>query len=231
MKKIIQKNYKAVLDEINETIYKYNRKNVKLIAVSKTFPKEFIEYCYESGQKLFGENKAQELKNKSEFFSNHKDIEWHFIGQLQTNKIKYIVPICEYIHSVYREKELIEIDKKAKKFNKKQKILIEINSGEDSKSGIAIEQFDYFYELSKKYENIIVSGLMTVPPYTQDKEKLKEIFNSLKNIRDKIYIKDTNFKELSFGMSNDFKIAIECGATFLRIGSKIFGNRNYGSGV
>jgi len=150
MKETIQENYKIVLNEINETINKYNRKNVKLIAVSKTFPKEYIEYCYESGQRLFGENKAQELKNKNELLSNYKDIEWHFIGQLQTNKIKYIVPICEYIHSVYREKELIEIDKKAKKFNKKQKILIEINSGEASKSGISIEHFDSFYDTRKR---------------------------------------------------------------------------------
>lgn len=225
----IKENLKEIQDKVKHYVEKSNRniENVQLIAVSKTFPVEYIKEAYEFGIRNFGENKAQELRKKAEELKDY-DIKWHFIGRIQTNKVKYIVPIAEYIHSVYRKKEIAEIDKIAKKHNKIQKILIEMNiSGEETKGGIPEKGLKALLELSKKYENVHVIGLMTMAPYTDNEEVIKKVFYGLKAIRDK-YAKDyPDLKELSMGMSNDYHIAIQCGSTMLRIGSSIFGKRNY----
>jgi pyridoxal phosphate enzyme (YggS family) len=158
----------------------------------------------------------------------HKKIEWHFIGSIQTNKIKYIVPICTLIHSVYREKEMKEINKRAKENKKVQNILIEVNtSGEDSKSGVDPNSVEELLEKSLSYENIKVVGFMTMAPLTEDEKVIRNTFKKLKELKECLENNYKDLKELSMGMSNDFKIALEEGATIVRIGSKIFGNRNY----
>ena len=217
---------KTNLNKIKDEICSINPK-VKLVAVSKFFPEEDILEVLDSGHKIFGESKAQELRDKYNTLKN-KNIEWHFIGSIQTNKIKYIVPICTLIHSVYREKEMKEIDKRAKENEKVQNILIEVNtSGEDSKSGLDPNSVEKLLEKSLSYENIKVVGFMTMAPLTEDEKVIRNTFKKLKELKERFKNNYKNLEELSMGMSNDFKIALEEGATIVRVGSKIFGNRNY----
>ncbi|MBM7558875.1 YggS family pyridoxal phosphate-dependent enzyme [Marinitoga litoralis] len=224
----IKKNLSEIQNKIK--LYASNRNDILLIAVSKTFPIEYIKEAYDFGIRDFAENKAQELRYKAQELSD-LDINWHFIGRIQTNKIKYIVPVAKYIHSVYREKEIEEIDKVAKKYNKIQKILIELNvSGEESKGGITENELKDLLEFSKQFENVQVVGLMTMAPYTDNEEIIRNVFLKLKSLRDEYIKYYPNLKELSMGMSNDYHIAIEAGSTMLRIGSSIFGNRNYSTG-
>jgi len=213
------KNVKSIINSINP--------NAKLVVVSKFFPGENILEVLNEGHNIFGESKAQELRDKYENLKNKK-IEWHFIGSIQTNKIKYIVPICDLIHSVYREKEMKEIDKRAKENGKIQQILLEVNvSGEESKSGININSVKNLLNSSLKFENIRVVGLMTMAPLTENEEIIRSTFKKLKDLKEELKDEYKDLKELSMGMSNDFKIALEEGATIVRIGSKIFGKRNY----
>jgi len=213
------KNVKSIINSINP--------NAKLVVVSKFFPGENILEVLNEGHNIFGESKAQELRDKYENLKNKK-IEWHFIGSIQTNKIKYIVPICDLIHSVYREKEIKEIDKRAKENGKIQQILLEVNvSGEESKSGININSVKNLLNSSLKFENIRVVGLMTMAPLTENEEIIRSTFKKLKDLKEELKDEYKDLKELSMGMSNDFKIALEEGATIVRIGSKIFGKRNY----
>ncbi|NUU95623.1 alanine racemase [Marinitoga sp. 1135] len=228
----IKSNLDFVNEKIKESAERSNRQfdEIRLVAVSKTFPVDYIKAAYEYGIKNFGENKAQELRAKHQELEGY-DITWHFIGRIQTNKVKYIVPIAEYIHSVYREKELKEIDKIAKKHNKIQKILIEVNvSGEETKGGIVPEEVEEFIKMAMHYENLEVVGLMTMAPYTDDKGLIKNIFDKLRELRDKLNVKYEKITELSMGMSNDYEIAVESGTTMVRIGSLIFGKRNYTTG-
>ncbi|WP_129409047.1 YggS family pyridoxal phosphate-dependent enzyme [Marinitoga lauensis] len=228
----IKKNLEEITQLIKTHTEKVNRsyEDLLLIAVSKTFSVEYIKEAYDYGIKHFAENKAQELRKKAEELKDY-EINWHFIGRIQTNKVKYIVPIAEYIHSVYREKEIAEIDKIAKKHNKVQKILIEMNiSGEETKGGISKNELEELLKVAENYNNVKIVGLMTMAPYTDNKKIIKNVFCGLKDIRDKYIKLYPDLKELSMGMSNDYLIAIECGSTMLRIGSSIFGKRNYNTG-
>jgi hypothetical protein len=218
----LKENLNKIKKEIN-----YINPKAKLVAVSKFFPEEDILNILDSGHNIFGENKAQELRDK---YNNLKDknIEWHFIGSIQTNKIKYIVPICTLIHSVYREKEIKEINKRAKENGKVQNILIEVNtSGEKSKSGVDPNSLEELLKKSLSYENLKVVGFMTMAPLTEDEKIIRSSFKKLSELKDNFKNSYKDLKELSMGMSNDFKIALEEGATIVRIGSKIFGNRKY----
>lgn len=227
MSNFLIENYLSLKKEIKEISEKCRRKEdeITLVAVSKNFPSEYIKTIYEMGQKDFGENKAQELKDKDEELKN-LNITWHFIGRIQTNKIKYIVPIAEYIHSVCRKKELEEIQKRAESINKIQKVFLEVNvTGEESKAGLTPHQLKDFLELATTYENISVVGLMTMAPFTKDTNIIRNTFSTLREIRNDLIKSYPSIKELSMGMTNDYKIAIEEGATFLRIGTRIFGKR------
>jgi hypothetical protein len=218
----LKENLNKIKKEIN-----YINPKAKLVAISKFFPEEDILNILDSGHNIFGENKAQELRDK---YNNLKDknIEWHFIGSIQTNKIKYIVPICTLIHSVYREKEIKEINKRAKENGKVQNILIEVNtSGEKSKSGVDPNSLEELLKKSLSYENLKVVGFMTMAPLTEDEKIIRSSFKKLSELKDNFKNSYKDLKELSMGMSNDFKIALEEGATIVRIGSKIFGNRKY----
>jgi len=210
------------LQEIQQEIYlKNNGKNklVKLIAVSKNFQMDKIKPLIENGHIHFGENKVQEAINKWEIIKDQiKDLKLHMIGRLQKNKVKYAVRLFDYIHSLDNLKLAEKISLEQKKNSKNLKIFIQINIGnEEQKSGIQIEQLENFYNICVKNLNLDIIGLMCIPPENQDVrpflKKMKELNNNL------------GLKELSMGMSSDYLEAIEFGASFVRIGSKIFGKR------
>jgi len=202
-------------------------KNFTCVAVSKTKPIEDIEKIYNLGHKDFGENKVQELELKHS--SLPKDIKWHMIGHLQTNKVKKVIPLVSLIHSVDSLKLLKTINKESKKINKITDCLIQINiSNEDSKYGFSEDQLDFLNQNSlKEYQNIRIRGLMGMASFSNDKNIVKKEFDFLKGFFDKTKKKLSDFNILSMGMSNDYETALEAGSNMIRIGSKIFGSRNY----
>lgn len=204
---------------------------VKLMAVTKTRTADEVNEAINSGINDIGENKVQELIEKYDYVN---PVNWHFIGHLQTNKVKYIIDKVCMIHSVDRINLAEEIDKRAKKSNRIMNILIEINLGrEETKSGIYKEElYNFIDDILKGTDNIIIRGIMCIPPRFDDKEcsrtyfkEANKIFNRLK----KSFPNDERIKidTLSMGMSNDFEVAIEEGSTIIRVGSSIFGKRNY----
>lgn len=206
--------------------------NVKLVAVSKTKPNEDILQAYKIGHKIFGENKVQDLVQKYE--SLPKDIEWHYIGHLQTNKVKFIAPFISLIHAVDSIKLLRKINSEAKTNNRIINCLIQMHiAEEDTKFGLNIEEVKQLLESEdlKNLQNIKISGLMGMATYTDNQSQIQKEFNFLKSCFDDIksdYFKNLdNFKDISMGMSGDFKIAVEAGSTIIRVGSTIFGARNY----
>jgi len=197
-----------------------------LIAVSKTRSIQEIKEAYNYGQLKFGENRVQEIVNKQSKLPN--DIEWHMIGHLQKNKVKYIARFINLIHSLDRISLAKEIDKQAKKEERIINCLIQIKiSKEDSKFGIKIEEFRDFYKSLEIYENINIIGLMGMATFTNNIELINEEFKMIKIIYDDIASIDPKFKILSIGMSDDYDIALKNGSNMIRIGSKIFGKRNY----
>jgi pyridoxal phosphate enzyme (YggS family) len=201
----------------------------KLIAVSKTYPPEVLLEAYNQGIRIFGENKVQELLPKYEALP--KDIEWHLIGHLQTNKVKYIAPFISLIHSVDSLKLLQEINKQALKNNRVIPCLLQIYiASEESKFGLSFEEAEELLQSDemKKLDNILISGFMGMTTNTEDTSLIRNEFKSLRSFyerwkgKEKINIKIT---ELSMGMSNDYHIALEEGSTMVRIGSAIFGRR------
>ncbi len=202
----------------------------RLIAVSKTQPVEKIQEAYAAGQRIFGENKAQELTSKYEVLP--KDIEWHMIGHLQSNKVKYIIPFVKLIHAVDSLKLLAEINKQAQKVNRVVNCLLQIYiAAEDTKFGLSeSELFEMLQSDQFKFlKNINVIGLMGMATLTADQDQIRKEFKSLKALFDKIKsmnLPSVEMKELSMGMSGDYKIAMEEGSTLIRIGTAIFGVRN-----
>ena len=199
---------------------------VDLIAVSKTRTIQEIKQAYNSGQLKFGENRVQEIVDKQSKLPD--DIEWHMIGHLQKNKVKYIAGFINLIHSLDRISLAKEIDRQAKKEDRIIDCLIQIKiSKEDSKFGIKIEDFTDFYKNMETFKNINVIGLMGMATFTSDIEVIDEEFKMIKSIYDNVASIDPKFRVLSIGMSDDYNIAIKNGSTMIRIGSKIFGKRNY----
>lgn len=228
---MIDNNLIFVREQIKEACKKAGRdeSEVKLIAVSKTKPASDVARAYELGQRIFGENKVQELCDKS--VSLPEDIQWHLIGHLQTNKIKYIIENTKMIHSVDSLKLAQAISKEAVKKNVNMPVLIEVNIGEeDSKFGISIDEIEDFIAEASTLEGITIKGLMTVAPFVEDPEDNRMLFRRLKEISVDITAKNLNnvkLDELSMGMTNDYLVAIEEGATFVRVGTAIFGERDY----
>jgi PLP dependent protein len=204
-----------------------NPVEIKVIAVTKYFGISTIENAITAGLDDFGENKAQELNLKYEKLGNK--VTWHFIGTLQKNKVKYVVKAAEFIHSVDSTELADEINSRAAKNNKVQKILLEVNtSAEESKSGLLTE--DDVFKLSdycRNKENLNLIGLMTMAPFTDDEKLIRQSFSTLRSMKEKLNNNGFNLTGLSMGMTNDYEIAVEEGATMLRIGSAIFGNRDY----
>ena len=206
-----------------------SRDEVTLIAVSKTKPVETLKEAYDLGIRVFGENKVQELTQKYEALP--KDIHWHMIGHLQTNKVKYIIDKVDLIHSVDSLKLAQTIEKEAEKHNLVKDILIEVNvAREESKFGLKMEEVIPFLEQISGFSHIRVRGLMTIAPCVENAEENRSIFADLHklsvDIRDK-NIDNVNVSILSMGMTNDYEVAIEEGATMVRVGTGIFGARNY----
>ncbi|MCX6147364.1 MAG: YggS family pyridoxal phosphate-dependent enzyme [Candidatus Kapabacteria bacterium] len=226
--KEILSNYNLIKESVGEA------KNVKIIAVSKTHSFKIIQNAFDCGIRIFGENYAQEFRDKIVNFQNKKynDIEWHFIGHLQSNKVKYLAPYVTYIHSVDSIKLAEEISKQAIKNNRIIKILVQVNtSGEISKSGCQKEDLNDILKSIKDFQNIEVVGLMTIAGLEGTEEKTKEEFGLLKLLLEKTNKElKLNLTELSMGMTGDFEMAIKEGATMIRIGTAIFGNRNYNLG-
>jgi len=201
--------------------------NFTCVAVSKTKPATDIKKIYNLGHKDFGENKVQELEIK--YKNLPKDINWHMIGHLQTNKVKKIVPFITLIHSVDSIKLLKVINKESKKINKITNCLIQVNiSNEDSKHGFRFEELNSLdLEFIKDFENIKIKGLMGMASYSSNEKSIKKEFNLLNRqyVNLKKFIR--SFDTLSMGMSNDYKLALKEGSNMIRVGSKIFGKRNY----
>ena len=196
--------------------------DITLVAVSKNKSNKEIFKAYNSGHKIFGENKVQELVKKYE--SMPKDIEWHMIGHLQTNKVKYIAPFIHLIHAIDSEKLLKEINKRAKQNNRIINCLLQVHIAKEStKFGFLSSDIDNIIIKYSNFENINIIGLMGMATFTNDMSLIEKEFNSLYNI----YKNHPNFTTLSMGMSNDYKNAITCGSNMVRLGSLIFGDRNY----
>ncbi|RMB56124.1 YggS family pyridoxal phosphate-dependent enzyme [Dokdonia sinensis] len=214
---------------IKENILQFRQEipeHVTLVAVSKTKPNADLMEAYEAGQRIFGENKIQEMTEKWEQLP--KDIEWHMIGHVQTNKVKYMAPFVSLVHAVDRIKLLKEINKQAKKENRVIDVLIQIKiAREDSKFGMPVEEANQLFEQGKlsAYPNVNVKGLMGMATFTDDTDQVAAEFELLEGIFLR-FRESANLSILSTGMSGDYKIAIENGSTMIRVGSAIFGARN-----
>lgn len=205
---------------------------VKLVAISKFHPNEYIEAAYQEGQRLFGESQVQELSHKVDTLPN--DIEWHFIGHLQTNKVKYIAPYISMIEAVDSLKLLKEIDKQAAKHNRIINVLLELHiAEEESKYGFSPDACRELLANGewKELKNVHISGLMMMASNVDDREQIKremtlaaDLFDELK---EEYFADDSAFKERSWGMSHDYDIAVECRSTMVRVGTTIFGPRVY----
>lgn len=226
----VKDRYEIVVENIKKACERSGRnpEDITLISVTKTRGAELINEAIDAGAKDIGENKAQELCNK---YDDVKPVRWHFIGHLQTNKVKTIVDKVVMIHSVDSDKLASEIDKRAKSSGVVMDILVEINIGmEDSKSGATEEEArDLIKKIRDEYQNLRVRGLMCVPPITDNPENSRRYFRKLKDIFDSIkeLSEDESFDTLSMGMSGDYEVAIEEGATVVRVGTAIFGAREY----
>ena len=215
----VQSNYQNILSQLSE--------NVKLVTVSKTNPAEKIKDVYDLGQRAFGENKVQELLEKQPVLPD--DIEWHLIGHLQTNKVKFIAGFISMIESVDSEKLLKEIDKEALKNERKINVLLQVKiAKEETKFGLRVDEAkDIFNKyLDENYPNIEIKGLMGMASFVENESQIREEFGILKQLFDELsHLKP--LETLSMGMSGDFPLAIECGSNSVRVGSAIFGERNY----
>ncbi len=226
---MIKENLKYIEDEIKKVCEKENidKNTCTLIAVSKTKPIELIKEAYDYGIRDFGENKVQEILEKYEQLP--KDIRWHMIGHLQTNKVKMILDKVEYIHSIDSLKLASVIDKEAKKKGIVVKGFLELNIvGEETKFGFSVEELNSIIEELAIFGNLRIIGLMIVAPFVDIAEKNREIFKKMKKIAVDINAKkihNVEISELSMGMSGDYLVAIEEGSTFVRVGSSIFGER------
>ena len=219
---------KENLHQIKATI----PEGVTLVAVSKTKPVSDIQEAYDAGQRVFGENYPQEMRDKHEALPT--DIQWHFIGHLQTNKIKYIIPFVTLIHSIDTANLLEAVNKEAKKHDRVVDCLLQFHIAlEETKFGLDLEEARQLLDSDafKQMENVRICGVMGMGTFTDDMEEVRKEFKHLKSIFETLkqdyFANQSQFKEISMGMSEDYPIAIEEGATLIRVGSKIFGPRNY----
>lgn len=228
---MIAENLAAVEENIRAACERAgrSREDVTLISVSKTKPVEMIEEAYRLGKREFGENKAQEMKEKFEVLPG--DIRWHFIGHLQTNKVKYVVGRACLIHSVDSLRLAEAIEKESGKRNVISQILVEVNvAGEESKFGLKSEETVALVQQIARLPHVHIQGLMTIAPYVENPEENRGIFRKLRELS--VDIGDKNIDNvsmgvLSMGMTGDYQVAIEEGATYVRVGTGIFGERNY----
>lgn len=224
----IEKNLSKVRERIEHAAIKAGRnpREIKLVAVTKTVPVPRIQEAMAAGATIFGENYIQEARAKIEEIGESR-IEWHFIGHLQTNKAKYAVKLFDLIHAVDSPALAQELDKRAASAGKRIDCLIEVNlSQEASKFGISKERAPELAHACKELKNISLQGLMTMAPYADDPEQARPYFVALRKLREEIAASGISLPELSMGMSSDFEVAIEEGATIMRVGTAIFGERS-----
>lgn len=231
MKIFIKDNLELIRKDIEDTLIKTGKPkdSVKIIAVTKTIEVENIKKAIEVGIEDIGENRVQELEKKMDVFKSN--VNYHMIGHLQTNKVKYIIDRIKMIHSLDRLSLAKEMDKQAKKNNIIVDALVQVNVvEEESKFGLSVKEVIPFIEKTLEFSNINIKGLMTIAPFTDDQKLLREIFKTMYKLKEDIIKR--NYKELSIdylsmGMTNDYKIAIEEGSNMVRVGTGIFGSRNY----
>ncbi|MCG7281209.1 YggS family pyridoxal phosphate-dependent enzyme [Chryseobacterium taklimakanense] len=215
------------LKEQYEEVLQQLPSHIQLVAVSKTHPVEKIQQVYDFGQRVFGENKVQELVEKAPLLPN--DIQWHLIGHLQRNKVKYIAEFVDTVQSVDSEKLLDEINRQAGKCNRKIKVLLQVKiAEEDTKFGLEVsETKELFLKwLQGNFPNVEITGLMGMATFTDNEAQIRREFSFLKRLFDQLSLQHS-LQTLSMGMSGDFPIAIDCGANSVRVGSAIFGERSY----
>ncbi len=228
----IKENLESVKSGISEAAAQSGRResDIRLIAVTKTYGTDAINEAIDCGVTDIGENRVQEILEK---YESVKPVRWHLIGHLQKNKVKYIIDKVEMIHSVDSVELACEINRRAEKIDKVQKILIEVNvSGEESKFGVRAEECADICLAISELEHVKICGLMTVAPYTDDENTLREVFGGLKRLSLEIDAKNidgVSMTELSMGMTNDYKLAAAEGSTMVRVGTGIFGARDYGA--
>lgn len=220
----VKTNLHSVLNDLPQ--------GVRLVAISKYHPNEYIEAAYQEGQRIFGESHEQELRAKSQSLSS--DIEWHFIGHLQTNKVKYIAPYISMIEAVDSLKLLKEIDRQAERNNRVINVLLELHiAEEETKYGLTLDACRELLAAGewRQMEHVRICGLMMMASYVDDQEQIRSEFLTAKHFFDEVkaqYFADAPyFCERSWGMSHDYPLAIECGSTMVRVGTKIFGPRVY----
>lgn len=214
----IVENTTTILQEIPQ--------HVQLVAVSKTKTNEEIMQAYDAGQRVFGENKIQDMTRKQEELP--KDIQWHMIGHVQSNKVKYMAPYVDLIHGVDSTKLLKEINKQATKNNRIIPCLLQIHiAQEDNKFGFSAQECQQAIEMSKEFPHVHIKGLMGMASYTEDQKQIAQEFAGLKNLYDQLIQQNHRLETLSMGMSGDYPLAIAQGSNMIRVGSKIFGPRNY----
>ena len=229
----IVENLESINHRIQEACSRSGRNpdEITLIAVSKTKPIEAIKEAFSFGQLHFGENRMQELQNKMGSIQE-QDIQWHMIGTMQSNKIKYIADRINWIHSVSKKKHLDEIQKRADSANRTINILVQVNiSGEHQKSGCEVSELEEILSYAKTLSNVKIKGLMGMATFVDNPEDVRPEFALLRTTLENhshLNGKNVELKELSMGMSGDFEVALEEGATMIRVGSAIFGSRNYG---
>ena len=229
---MIEENLSFVRKRIEKACLKAGRdfSEIKIVAVSKTHPVEKIVEAYSCGLRIFGENRVQEALQKKEALKDY-EIEWHLVGHLQKNKVKHAVDIFDFIHSIDSIELAEKIEKKLEAKNKTLKGFIQVKlSHEESKHGISPDELESLAEFCANLNRLKIIGLMTVPPYFENIEEVRPYFTRLRELRDRLNQKIFNGRltELSMGMTHDFEVAIEEGATYVRIGTGIFGERNYG---
>jgi pyridoxal phosphate enzyme (YggS family) len=223
----IKNNLKIINEKIRKAASRANRNSeeIKLVAVTKTATIEQIKEAISAGVKIIGENKVQEAKEKYQILS--ADIEWHLVGHLQTNKVKYAIEIFDLIHSVDSIKLAKEIDRRSQQFGMITNVLVEVNvSGEETKYGIKPEEVESFLKEVSEFSRIKVRGLMTIAPIAEDQEEVRPYFRKLRELSEEIKsknLKNVKMDYLSMGMTEDFEVAIEEGANMVRIGRGIFG--------
>jgi pyridoxal phosphate enzyme (YggS family) len=226
----VKQRLKSIYHRIQEAAMSCGRQSdeIQLVAVSKTMPKEKVLEAIDAGVAVFGENYVQEAREKFNALYTYP-VSWHFIGHLQTNKAKYVVKMFDLVHSVDSLKLARELNKQAQKIPKIQDVLVQVNiSEETSKSGVHTDELINLVRQMSQLDNISVRGLMTMPPYFNAPERVRPFFRQLRDLRDAIRAQNIpriSMNELSMGMTGDFEVAIEEGATLVRIGTAIFGER------
>lgn len=223
----------SVSDNLNK-VKQHVPSHVTLVAISKTHPVDHIMEAYNAGQRVFGENKVQEMVSKQEVMP--KDIQWHLVGHLQSNKIKYIAPFVTLIHSVDSLKLLVAINKEAVKANRVIDCLLQVYiAEEETKFGLSVEELTELLESEeyKQLTHVRVCGVMGMATFTDNEDQIRKEFKSLKtiftNLKNSYFPNTDSFRHISMGMSGDYAIAIEEGSTMIRVGSSIFGHRVYNS--